>query len=107
MTKSSMFLTLAIVGAIVPYFFFVKFFQAHGVGGDFIGALFVNGAAGGFAADVLLSSVVFWLFLFPEAARSGVSRPWLYVVINLTIGLSCALPLFLWSREKSRQPTSS
>ena len=102
MSRSTVFLLLAIVGAIAPYVFFVQFFQAEGLGGDFLGALFVNGAAGGFAADVILSSLVFWVFLFREAHRTGVARPWLYVLINLTIGLSCALPLFLWERERAR-----
>jgi hypothetical protein len=102
MSRSTVFLLLAIVGAIAPYVFFVQFFQAEGLAGDFIGSLFANGAAGGFAADVILSSVVFWLFLFREAPRAGVARPWLYVLVNLTIGLSCALPLFLWARERAR-----
>lgn len=102
MSRRSLFLALAVLGAVVPYVFFAQFFSAEGFGGDFVGSLFVNGAAGGFAADVLLSSVVFWVFLFREAPRAGVSRPWVYVLINLAIGLSCALPLFLWARERTR-----
>ena len=98
MSKRAIYLVLAIVGAVIPWFFFYGFFQAEGLGGDFVGSLFVNGAAGGFSADVLISSVVFWIFLFPEARRAGVPRPWIFVVLNLLIGLSCALPLFLWAR---------
>ena len=100
MSRKSVFLTLAIIGAVMPYAFFIPFFAAEGaLLADFIGALFVNGAAGGFAADVVISSLVFWIALFPEARRAGVARPWIYVIVNLTIGLSCALPLFLWARE--------
>ena len=102
MSKSAIYLTLAVIGAVAPYVFFTQFFAAEGLGGNFVGALFVNGAAGGFAADLLLSSLVFWIFLFPEARRVGVGKPWLFVVINLLIGLSCALPLFLWARERAR-----
>ena len=47
MSRSTMFLVLAILGAVVPYAFFVQFFQAEGLEGDFVGSLFVNGAAGG------------------------------------------------------------
>lgn len=65
-------------------------------------ALFVNGAAGGVSADLLVSSLVCWVFLLPEAQRAGVRRPWLYVVLNLAIGLSCALPLFFWARRRSQ-----
>ncbi|MGQ0734504.1 MAG: DUF2834 domain-containing protein [Acidobacteriota bacterium] len=101
MSRISLYLSLAVVGAIVPYIFFVQFFGAEGFGGNFIGALFVNGAAAGFSADVLLSSLVFWIYLFPEARRTNVGRPWVYVAVNLLIGLSCALPLFLWARERA------
>ena len=88
------YLVLAIVGAVVPYVFFVQFFGEHGVSlAGFLGGLFVNGAAGGFAADVFISSAVFWVYMF---SRKEGPSPWLYVVVNLTIGLSCALPLYLW-----------
>jgi len=102
MSRSSIYLTLAILGAIVPWIFFARFFSTAGPAADFVGALFVNGAAGGFSADLLITSLVFWIFLFPAARRAGVSRPWVFVLINLAIGLSCALPLFLWRRERSR-----
>ncbi len=104
MSKSAIYMTLAVLGAAVPYFFFLQFFSVEGHGGDFLGALFVNGAAGGFSADLLLTSLVFWVFLVPEARRVGVRKPWAFVVINLLIGLSCALPLFLWARERALKP---
>jgi hypothetical protein len=101
MSRAQLFLRLAIFGAVAPYVFFLRFFATEGRAGDFVGALYANGAAGGFATDLLISSVVFWFWLFAEARRVGVARPWLYVVVNLTIGLSCALPLFLWARERA------
>ncbi len=94
-------LGLALLGAVVPCFFFGQFFVAEGMGGDFVGALFVNGAAGGFASDLFISSFVFWIFAFTEARRVGVARPWVFVLLNLVIGLSCALPLFFWARERA------
>lgn len=101
MPRSTLYLILAIVGAAAPWLFFARFFATAGPGADFVGALFVNGAAGGFTTDLLISSLVFWIFLYAEARRSGVGRPWIYVVVNLAIGLSCALPLFLWARERA------
>ena len=103
MNRKTVYLVLAIAGAVVPYIFFTRFFLAEGLGGDFVGALFVNGAAGGFSADLLITSVVFWLFAFAEARRLGMPRPWLLVVVNLLIGLSCALPFFLYQREGHRE----
>jgi hypothetical protein len=94
---------LAIIGAIIPYFFFFQFIQAEGLNiPAFISALFVNGAAGGFSADLLLASFIFWLLMFQEVKESAGPKPHLFIVLNLTIGLSCALPAYLYSREKLR-----
>ena len=101
MSRSTVLLGLTVLGAVVPYVFFIQFFAAEGLGGDFVGSLFVNGAASGFAADVLISSLVFWIFLFAEARRVGIRHAWAFVVLNLAVGLSCALPLFLWKRERA------
>ena len=97
----NLYLLLAIVGAIVPYYFFFQFFQAEGVDiVAFISALFVNGAAGGFSADVLLASVIFWLFMFHQVKASEGPKPYLFIALNLAIGLCCALPAYLYAREK-------
>lgn len=54
-------LLLAILGALVPYAFFVLFFADSGIAGtSFASALFVNGAAGGFTADLFISRLAFW-----------------------------------------------
>jgi len=100
MTMKQIYLVMAIVGGVVPYIFFLDFFANEGIAiSGFLAALFVNGAAGGFTADLLITSTVFWLFLF----SSGVSKPWLYIAVNLTIGLSCAVPLYLYMAEKGKE----
>ncbi len=91
----NVYLTLAIAGAVVPILFFADFFAANGLAlPTFVSALFVNGAAGGFAADLLITSLVFWIYMF---ARKEGPKPWLFVLLNLTIGLSCALPGYLYA----------
>ncbi len=98
-----LYLLLAIIGAIVPYFFFFQFIQAEGVNiPAFISALFANGAAAGFSADLLLASFIFWLFMFRQVKESNGPKPYIFIVLNLTIGLSCALPAYLYTREKPR-----
>ena len=98
-------LWLAIVGAVAPWIFFARYIAVEGAAG-FVPALFVNGAAGGFTTDVLISSLVFWIFVFAEEKRGALSRPWLYVAINLAIGLSCALPLALTQWRPRRASAS-
>jgi hypothetical protein len=97
----NLYLILAIVGAVVPYLFFFQFFGEAGFSlPGFVAALFVNGAAGGFTADLLITSGVFWIYLF---SRSEGPKPWLYIALNLTIGLSCALPAYLYTVSRQAQ----
>ena len=90
-----LYLILAIAGAVVPYLFFIQFFGEVGIDlQSFVAALFANGAAGGFTADLLITSGVFWIYMFNQ--KEG-PAPWLFVVLNLSIGLSCALPAYLYA----------
>lgn len=99
MNLKNVYLLLALLGAVIPYVFFVQYLSAEGSSiGGFIPALFANGAAGGFSADLLITSFTFWLFLFSQKTP----RIWMYIAINLSIGLSCALPTYLYLRERSR-----
>ncbi len=97
----TLYLSLAIVGAVLPYVFFVQHFSSEGVSlSGFVAALFANPAAGGFTADLLLTSFVFWIFMFHQSSREKGPRPILFIVLNLLIGLSCALPAYLYARER-------
>lgn len=101
----TVYLFLAVVGAVVPYAFFIQHFSDVGLGlGDFVRALFANGAAGGFTADLLVSSVVLWVFMFQQRRRNDGPPPAIFVVLNLIIGLSCAFPAYLYARERKQQP---
>ena len=98
----NVYLILAILGAVVPYLFFIQFFAEAGVDlPAFVGALFANGAAGGFTADLLITSLVFWIYMFSR--REEGPSPWLFIVLNLTIGLSCALPGYIYATMRSAE----
>ncbi|TDF34627.1 DUF2834 domain-containing protein [Alteromonadaceae bacterium M269] len=92
------YLLFAIIGAVVPFIFFIDFFQTEAQS-DFIGALFVNGAAGGFSADLLITSFVFWIYMWKR--KSNGPNPVPFIFVNLFIGLSCALPAYLYFSMKS------
>jgi hypothetical protein len=91
---------LCVVGFAVPYGLLTLFVMEHGLDslGRSIQALFVNGAAAMLTADLLISSLVFWVWLFYEGGRLGMKHLWAYVAANLLVGLSLALPLFLYYR---------
>ena len=102
----NVYLVWAVLGALVPILFFLGVFHGEIVGvAGFVPALFANGPAGGFAADLFISSFVFWTYMF--TAQDG-PRPWLFIALNLCIGLSCALPAYLYRRavlaEQGAQP---
>jgi len=99
----TVYLLLAIVGAVVPYLFFFDFFAEQGINlPAFVGGLFANGAAGGFTADLLITSLVFWLYLYER----GEAKLVMYVLLNLSIGLSCAVPLYFYLTYDKRNMVS-
>lgn len=92
------YLLLSILGAIIPYVFFAQFINLNGASlGEFVKGLFVNGAAGGFSADVLVSSVVFWIYIYQD---KKLKQKWPFIALNLLVGLSCALPFYFYKKEK-------
>lgn len=101
------YLVLAIIGAIVPYIFFIQHFGATGFGlMDFISALVVNPAASGFTSDLVISSLVFWIAMYHRWSEGKGPNPAFFVLLNLAIGLSCALPAYLFVTTNG-MPSSS
>ena len=100
MTLQHIYLILAVVGFIAPYYFFISFVATHGLDTRlFAQQLFGTPISRFFAVDLLLSSLVFLVYLFQEAPRHSVKRRWIYLIVLFTVGLSFALPLFLYARE--------
>lgn len=98
----NVYLVAAILGAVIPYYFFLQHVGAEGLAlPAFLGAVFATPAASGFAADLFISSFVFWIYMYQ--AGEGAPKPWPFIVINLLIGLSCALPAYLYWRLKDAQ----
>lgn len=102
MALRTFFLAMAVIGTVVPWLFFGAFFTRHGLDIPlFLQSLFANGAAGGFSADVLVSILVFWVWSWRDAARNNVAHWWLIVPSSFLVGLSLALPLYLYLRERA------
>ncbi len=96
------YLIAAILGTIFPYYYFASFAVEAGLDVPlFIEQVLSARVSMGFVVDLFISSFVFWPFLFKEAKRLGTPNPWLFVFLNLAVGLSCALPAFLYYRERN------
>ena len=105
MNIKSVYMVLAIVGAIVPYVFFMQHFGAAGFGlFDFISALFVNSDASGFTTDLLITSLVFWIAMHQHWRSGKGLNPAFFILLNLAIGLSCALPAYLYVTANGNSP---
>ena len=98
--RRQIYLVLAVLGFVVPYYFFISFLINYGLHVQlFFKQLFGTPISTFFAADLLLSCVVFMVFAGREASRYSMKRTWLPTIALFTVGLSCALPLFLYLRE--------
>lgn len=100
MRQKHLYLILALIGFAAPYYFFISFLMTHGLDAEaFVAGLFATRSSSFFVVDLLVSSVVFLCYLRQEAARLSMPYSWLYLIALFTVGLSFALPLFLYARE--------
>ncbi|MDJ0732469.1 MAG: DUF2834 domain-containing protein [Nostocaceae cyanobacterium] len=98
---SGVYLLLCILGFVLPYSQFVPFLWENGLNVQlFAQQLFINRISAFFAMDVAVSSLVLWTFVFWEGTRLKMGFLWVYVVSNLLVGVSFALPLFLLMRQR-------
>ena len=86
----------AIIGTALPFTFLAQFLVANGLDAS----TFNNNIAMFFAMDVLVSAVMLWAFIFAEGRKQRMKHLWVYVLCTLLVGVSLALPLFLFFRER-------
>lgn len=98
----NLYLLLAIAGAVLPMAAFLGIFGGEPLPAaqHWLAALYTNVGTAATFTDLAVTSLVFWLFAFAESTRLGLKRAWLWIVLNCFVGLSCALPLFLYVRQR-------
>ena len=100
MKPKTLYLVLCILGLLLPYAEFVPWVLQHGFNLRlFAQELFANRIGAFFAMDVIVSAITLLVFTRFESARLGIRKRWLVVLAVLTVGVSLALPLFLYLRE--------
>src|ERR1700688_1147425 len=106
MKPKTIYLALSFVGVLLPYWQFVPWVMQHGMNLSlFVRELFANRIAAFFGMDVVASAVVLIVFMRIESARLTIRWRWLPVLALLLVGVSLALPMFLYMREvKLEQP---
>ncbi len=100
------YLGLCVVGTLLPVAAFLPFLHTHGLDfGEFVGQLFGTPVSRFFGWDVIVSSLVLWVFVVLEGRRLGIGRLWAPIAANLLVGVSLGLPLFLYMRELRHEAT--
>ena len=108
MRARHLYLGLCVFGVALPYAAFVPWLATHGFAPrQFAADLFANGVSSFFALDVVVSAITLILFVEIEGRRIGVRRRWLPIAATLLVGVSLALPLFLYQRQVRLDQTVS
>jgi hypothetical protein len=107
MSARTIYRFLCIVGTILPFSQVVMFGAAHGLDrSEFVRQLFATRIATFFAFDVMISAVVLLVFIGIERRRHRIVGVWLPILAVFVVGVSLALPLYLYQRERHASRTS-
>lgn len=97
----ALYLCLCVAGTVVPYSQLLPFLRENGLNLPLmIAQLFATPVSAFFGADVIVSSLVLWVFVAVDGRRTHVPHRWAPIVANLAVGVSLGLPLFLYLRER-------
>src|SRR6266568_2100728 len=100
MNTKRTYIVLCVLGFTVPYYFLVRFVAENGLHlSVLVRQVFAYPISAFFAADVIVSSLVLWVFMYRETRKRTIKLWWICIVANLAVGVSLALPLFLLLRE--------
>jgi hypothetical protein len=100
MTIQRFYLIAAIIGAIAPYATYFGFIAYVPGSSGALSLAWGSPIAAATLVDFTVSCLVFWPFIFHEGKRLGMNHLWLYIPANCIIGLSFALPMFLYMRQR-------
>jgi hypothetical protein len=94
------YLALAVFGFILPYFVIGSMILSASLTvEEIVNQFSSNQLLALFAVDLMISALVFFIFSYRESRRLGIKHWWVYVLATMLVGLSFALPLFLYIRE--------
>ena len=100
MKPRTLYLILCVAGALLPCVRGIRLLSQYGMFSQPLWEqLFSTWASGLSSVDVIVSSVVLWVFIYLEGRRSRMQRLWFPVAASLMLGIAFALPLFLYLRE--------
>ena len=103
--KTTIYIILCVLGALIPLAVFVPFALENGLDmGLFVQEMFGTQVSSFLSADLIISSLTLWAFIYFELRKRQIKYWWLAIIANVGVGLSLGLPLFLLLREISKEP---
>lgn len=103
-SRKMLYLVLCIAGITLTYWQFVPWLAENGLNFSlFYRQLFANRVSSFFALDVLVSAVVLIAFFNSEDAGLTRVQRLAPIIALVFVGVSAALPLFLYFRETNRE----
>ncbi len=97
----AVFLVLTIIGAVVPMYYFVSWFEVYGYDiGAMVEAWNVSDATTGLVYDLTIAAVTLTVFVIWETMRNGKWLNLIAIPATFFIGVSCGLPFYLYLRSR-------
>ncbi len=96
------YLSLALLGAILPTLANIEFIKLYGPGFDlsnFIELSSINPAAQSLSRDLLVSSSAIFVWMIVESRKLKMKNVWIIVLSTFLIAIAFSAPLFLFLRE--------
>ena len=95
------FLAIAVIGAVLPMYYFISWFNEFGYDlGAMVVAWNVNDASTGLVYDLTVSFTALVVWVIYETVQN---KRWVNLIAipaSLCIGVSCGLPLYLYLRMR-------
>jgi len=96
----TLWLALALWGAVHPMSWFLAWFGEHGFSlTGMVEAWHANAASSGLVWDLTISAVTLTVWVVWESARASNWRGLIAIPATFLIGVSCGLPLYLFLRR--------
>ncbi|MEM1125244.1 MAG: DUF2834 domain-containing protein [Bacteroidota bacterium] len=99
MNSRTHYLVLAILGTLLPYGLWAHFLVTNDFSVSAVVETLMNPLALALLAELVVASVVFWIYMARQAAKYDIPHLWMFITLNIVVGLSCAWPLFMYVRR--------
>jgi hypothetical protein len=99
--KKKIYLTMAGLGVVLPFYYFVPWTNANGFNlPRMLDLIFVNPIASGIAADAITVALAVIAFIILERREIKVPYFWIPIAGIFLVGVAFALPCYLYLRER-------